>query len=119
MEMFDPTENVITFTDKAQSHFKTVVSDNEAIGIRLRLEGGGCAGFAYKWDLISDIGEINLADYTLRFTDWQFWMDDVSKKYLMGSVVDKKVDIAGEIIDISSPLAASSCGCGESVSFSV
>jgi Fe-S cluster assembly iron-binding protein IscA len=46
-------------------------------------------------------------------------MDEVSKKYLMGSVVDKKVDIAGEIIDISSPLAASSCGCGESVSFSV
>ena len=91
MEMFDPSQNIITFTDKAQNHFSEVVSENSAIGVRLRLEGGGCAGFAYKWDLISDIGEINLADYNQKFDTWQFWMDDISKRYLMGSVVDKKV----------------------------
>ena len=119
MEMFDPNENVITFTDKAKDHFREVVADNEAIGVRLRLEGGGCAGFAYKWDLVSDMSEINLVDYNQKFDTWQFWMDDVSRKYLMGSVIDKKVDIAGEIIDIFSPLAESSCGCGESVSFNV
>ena len=44
MEMFDPNQNVITFTDKALSHFSEVVAENQAIGIRLRLEGGGCAG---------------------------------------------------------------------------
>ena len=111
--------SICTLTDAAKQQIDTICKENNVFGVTLNMKGGGCAGFAYKWDLISDIGEINLADYTLRFTDWQFWMDEVSKKYLMGSVVDKKVDIAGEIIDISSPLAASSCGCGESVSFSV
>jgi iron-sulfur cluster insertion protein len=83
------------------------------------LAGGGCAGFSYKWDLVKTPSEIESSDYTKAFEGWTFWLDKTSEMYLIGSTVDKKVDISGSVIDIQSPLAASSCGCGESISFKV
>jgi iron-sulfur cluster assembly protein len=112
-------EKVITITPAAQEHFAQIVKDNNALGVRLRLQGGGCAGFSYEWDLVTDITEIKLQEYTEQFEEWQFWLDDVSQVFLEGSVIDKKRTIAGNYIDIYSPKAESSCGCGESISFAL
>jgi len=119
MDTFDPTTSLITLTDKAQEHFAKVATDNEALGIRLRLGGGGCAGFQYEWDIVKDMGDIKLQEFSLPFTEWTFWLDSASQQYLAGSIIDKKAGITGEYIDISSPLASSACGCGESVSFTL
>lgn len=110
---------VITITPAAQEHFAGIVSEAGALGVRLRLQGGGCAGFSYEWDLITDITQIKLQEYTEQFEGWQFWLDEVSQVFLEGSVIDKKRTIAGNYIDIHSPKAESSCGCGESISFSL
>lgn len=117
METFDPATQTIIFTDSAKNHFKDVVSSAGAIGVRLGLTGGGCAGFSYNWELINDYSEVRLNEFTIKFDSWQFWLDGASKPYLVGSKIDKKVSIAGNQIEIDSPLAASSCGCGESVTF--
>ena len=111
--------DLINFTDIARDHFKKFTTDSSALGVRLSLAGGGCAGFSYKWDLIKTPSEIESTDYTKAFEGWTFWLDKTSEMYLIGSTVDKKVDISGSVIDIQSPLAASSCGCGESISFKV
>ena len=107
------------FSESAKKHFSEVVNSAGAIGVRLGLEGGGCAGFAYNWELVKDYSEVKLNEFTLRFEDWQFWLEDVSKPYLVGSRIDKKVSIAGNQIEIDSPMAASTCGCGESVTFKI
>ncbi len=111
--------DLINFTDIARDHFKQITTDSGALGVRLSLAGGGCAGFSYKWELVNSPSEIEPSDYAKSYDGWTFWLDKTSELYLIGSTVDKKIDIAGSVIDIQSPLAASSCGCGESISFKV
>ncbi len=119
-ETYNPTsKEVIYFTETAQEHFKQITVSANALGVRLSLTGGGCAGFSYKWDLVRTPSEIDSSDYSKAFEGWTFWLDKTSELYLIGSTVDKKVDIAGSVIDIQSPLASSSCGFGESISFKV
>ena len=119
IQKYEPTKDPVTFTGSALEHFKQVAGSANALGVRLSLSGGGCAGFSYKWELIKSPSQIDASDYSHAYDGWTFWLDKTSELYLIGSVVDKKVDIAGSVIDIKSPLASSSCGCGESISFSV
>lgn len=119
-ETYNPTsKEAITFTGAAQEHFAAVVKTENALGVRLSLTGGGCAGFSYKWDLINTPSEIDPSDYSRAYAGWTFWLDKTSELYLVGSTVDKKTSIAGNTIEISAPLASSSCGCGESISFKI
>lgn len=111
--------DLINFTETAKDHFRQITETANALGVRLSLSGGGCAGFSYKWELVNTPSQIDSTDYSKAYDGWTFWLDKTSEMYLIGSTVDKKVDIAGSVIDIQSPLAASSCGCGESVSFKV
>lgn len=119
IEKHSPNKELIIFTESAQEHFKQVSGSANALGVRLALGGGGCAGFSYKWELIKTPSEIDASDYSRAYDGWTFWLDKTSELYLIGSTVDKKVDISGSVIDIQSPLAASSCGCGESVNFKI
>jgi iron-sulfur cluster assembly accessory protein len=112
-------EEIVSFTPTAQEHFAAVVKGANALGVRLTLAGGGCAGFSYHWELVKSPSEIDMTEYGHGYDGWMFWLDKTSELYLTGSVVDKKTDISGSVIDIWSPLAASSCGCGESVNFKV
>ncbi len=111
------TREAITFTDSAQQHFADVVKSENALGVRLSLSGGGCAGFSYKWELVKTPSEIDMTEYAKAYDGWMFWLDKTSEMYLIGSTVAKKQSIAGHSIEIISPLASSSCGCGESISF--
>ena len=115
----EATKEAITFTESAQQHFAEVVRSENALGVRLSLTGGGCAGFSYKWELVQSPSEIDMKEYARAYDGWMFWLDKTSEMYLIGSTVNKKVDIAGSVIDIQSPMASSSCGCGESISFKV
>jgi iron-sulfur cluster assembly accessory protein len=110
-------KDAIYFTDIAKEHFKQICDNSKALGVRLSLAGGGCAGFSYKWELVNSADDISSHDYCKAYDDWTFWLDKTSELFLIGSTVDKKVDITGSVIEIKSPLAASSCGCGESISF--
>lgn len=118
-EIYIPESEIISLTESAQQHFNRIVADNNSLGVKLSLKGGGCAGFSYDWQLVSDITDIDLQDHNISYEGWDFWLDHSSIPYLTGSVVDYIKGIAGQYIDIKSPLAASSCGCGESVSFSI
>jgi len=119
IQKYEPTKNLITFTESAQDHFKQVTESANALGVRLALTGGGCAGFSYKWEVIKTPSEIDSSDYSKAYSGWTFWLDKTSELYLIGSTVNKKVDITGSVIEVQAPLASSSCGCGESISFSV
>lgn len=110
-------KDVIYFTDIAKEHFQNICDKTGAAGVRLSLAGGGCAGFSYKWDLVNSADEAVTDDYCKVYDNWTFWLDKTSELYLIGSTVDKKVDIMGSVIEIQAPLASSSCGCGESISF--
>lgn len=119
IKTFDPNTDLVTVTDSAQAHFLTQTEEAGALGVKLKLTGGGCAGFMYDWSLVNDIADINLTDYSKEYTGWTFWLDSMSKQYLAGSTIDLVTGVAGRHVEIKAPLADSACGCGESVTFKI
>ena len=80
--------------------------------LRLSVDGGGCAGFSYKFEL----GEPE-ADDQLTSTDGvSLVVDPVSLELVQGSEVDYVEDLAGASFKVTNPNAASGCGCGSSFS---
>jgi iron-sulfur cluster assembly accessory protein len=81
--------------------------------LRLAVDGGGCAGFTYKFELAEAAGD----DDAVAETDGvQLVVDSVSLDLVRGSAVDFVEDLGGASFRVTNPNAASGCGCGSSFS---
>ncbi|MEO6433527.1 MAG: iron-sulfur cluster assembly accessory protein [Sphingomicrobium sp.] len=81
--------------------------------LRLAIDGGGCAGFTYKFEL----AEAALADDTVAEVGGvQLVVDPLSLDLVRGSAVDFVEDLGGAAFKVTNPNAASGCGCGSSFS---
>ncbi|MEQ7873968.1 iron-sulfur cluster assembly accessory protein [Sphingomonas sp. ASV193] len=80
--------------------------------LRLAVDGGGCAGFSYKFEL----GEIAEDDSQSDTEGATLVVDPVSLDLLDGSVVDFVEDLGGAAFKVTNPNAQSGCGCGSSFS---
>ena len=79
--------------------------------LRLSVEGGGCSGFQYKFDL-ADAAE---ADDSISETGGvKLVVDPVSLDLIEGSTVDFVESLGGTAFKVENPQAASGCGCGSS-----
>jgi iron-sulfur cluster assembly accessory protein len=79
--------------------------------LRLSVEGGGCSGFQYKFD----IERAQAPDDTLVARDSaRLLIDPVSLVYVAGSEVDFVDDLIGAAFRVNNPKATASCGCGTS-----
>lgn len=79
--------------------------------LRLSVEGGGCSGFQYRFDL-ADAAE---ADDSVSETDGvRLVVDPVSLELIAGSTVDFVESLGGAAFQVANPNAAAGCGCGSS-----
>jgi iron-sulfur cluster assembly accessory protein len=79
--------------------------------LRLSVEGGGCSGFQYKFDL----AETTEADDCVSETDGvRLVVDPVSLGLVEGSVVDFVESLGGAAFKVDNPNATAGCGCGSS-----
>ena len=119
LKTFDPA-NIITFTESARTHLISSIRDANAVGVSLGLKPNGCAGFEYNWDIVTGIEE-GYSQYNLdTIGRYLFFLDDLSKDYLAGSIVDLVDEgIQGKTLTVKAPKASGECGCGESVIFDV
>lgn len=79
--------------------------------LRLSVEGGGCSGFQYKFEM-ADAPE---KDDSVSETDGvQLVVDPVSLDLVGGSVVDYVESLGGAAFRVENPNAAAGCGCGSS-----
>lgn len=79
--------------------------------LRLSVEGGGCSGFQYRFDL-SDAAD---ADDNVSVTDGvKLVVDPVSLDLVAGSTVDFVESLGGAAFRVDNPNAAAGCGCGSS-----
>ncbi|MBV6657590.1 MAG: iron-sulfur cluster assembly accessory protein [Devosiaceae bacterium] len=81
--------------------------------LRVSVEGGGCSGFQYKYELVTERLDDDIALGDERVT---VLIDSVSVPYLAGSIIDYKVSLMGAAFEIENPQATASCGCGTSFS---
>ena len=81
--------------------------------LRLSVDGGGCAGFQYRFEL-ADGAEADDVEVT---TDGVgLLVDSMSLPLVEGSVVDFVENLGGAAFQVRNPNAASNCGCGTSFS---
>jgi iron-sulfur cluster assembly accessory protein len=73
--------------------------------LRVSVEGGGCSGFQYKYELTQEQldDDVVLGDDTVKVL-----VDAVSLPYLADSVIDYKVSLMGAAFEISNPNATAS-----------
>ncbi len=79
--------------------------------LRLSVEGGGCSGFQYKFDLSEGAENDDLVSETDGVT---LVVDPISLDLVSGSVVDFVESLGGAAFRVENPNAAAGCGCGSS-----
>ena len=104
----------VTVTDRA-AHKIAAILKGEPAGAMLRVsvEGGGCSGFQYKFDVEREKAS---DDLVIARDNATVLIDPVSVGFLAGSEIDFVDDLIGASFKINNPNAKSSCGCGTSFS---
>ncbi len=93
---------------------KILANDGKANALRISVDGGGCSGFSYKYDLVSQDRQDD--DILIEGQGGRVLVDTMSLQYMTGSKVDFVDDLMGQSFKISNPNAVASCGCGTSFS---
>jgi len=109
---WDNSMENVTVTERAARRIAEILS-REASGAMLRVsvEGGGCSGFQYKFDIDSARAD---DDSLIRRDGALVLIDPVSLGYLTGSQIDFVDDLIGASFRVNNPNAKASCGCGTS-----
>jgi iron-sulfur cluster assembly accessory protein len=109
-----PMANPITLSERAARRIGEILA-SEAAGAMLRIsvEGGGCSGFQYKFDIERERAD---DDLVLAKGAATVLIDPVSQQYMDGAEVDFVDDLIGASFKINNPVASASCGCGTSFS---
>ncbi len=82
-----------------------------ALKFRISVDGGGCSGFQYDFNLVKDQRDDDLVVVRDGVT---MLVDGLSLLYLTGSEVDFVEELAGSMFVVKNPNATASCGCGSS-----
>ncbi|SFB42643.1 Iron-sulfur cluster assembly accessory protein [Rhizobium sp. NFR07] len=107
------TENV-TLSDAAAKRISQIVAaDAGKQALRVSVEGGGCSGFSYKFDLAEAPAD---DDVVISNGDAKVLIDSMSLIYMAGSEIDFVDNLLGQSFQIKNPNAVASCGCGTSFS---
>ncbi|WP_332677037.1 iron-sulfur cluster insertion protein ErpA [Brevundimonas sp.] len=105
----------LTLSDTAARRLETLGRDEgHPVMLRVAVDGGGCSGFQYRFELVEDAGA---DDIRIEAGGQTALVDAVSLPFLKGSEIAFVDDLAGAQFVVRNPNAASSCGCG--VSFSI
>lgn len=103
---------MLNVTENAVNQLKDYL-DEENKYLRIFVEGGGCSGFQYGFDLEEQIQE---DDFEIPLNEFSIVIDSMSMQYLQGATLDFTDDLMGTSFVIKNPNAQTTCGCGSSFS---
>lgn len=109
------TQAAVTLSPAAARRLHAIsAAEGREMMLRVAVEGGGCSGFQYQFDLV-EAAEPD--DLKVERDGAAALVDEVSLELLKGSKIDFVEELAGSQFRVRNPNAKSSCGCG--VSFSI
>jgi iron-sulfur cluster assembly accessory protein len=104
----------ITVSERAARRIGEILRKEPAGAmLRVSVEGGGCSGFQYKFDVERARAD---DDLVIEREGAVVLVDSVSSRYLTGSEIDFVDDLIGASFKVHNPNATASCGCGTSFS---
>ncbi|MEQ1651789.1 MAG: iron-sulfur cluster insertion protein ErpA [Hyphomicrobium sp.] len=102
----------VSMTESAARRISEIAAGDPATPLlRVSVEGGGCSGFQYKFNLVASP---DADDVVLEKSGATVLIDPVSLGYMDGAVIDFVDDLMGAAFKIKNPVATASCGCGTS-----
>ena len=107
------TKQIITLSDNAAKRIKEIMSkaENNALGVRIGVKSGGCAGMSYIMEYTK---EINPSDEKIEEKGVKLFVDPGAIMYLLGTEMDYKTDKFSSQFVFKNPNETERCGCGES-----
>lgn len=107
------TAPTVTVTNSAYTRVAEILTDTpDKNALRISVEGGGCSGFSYKYDLVDETPAND--DLVFEQDGAKIYIDEMSLIYMGGSEVDFVDNLMGQAFEIRNPNAVASCGCGTS-----
>lgn len=107
-------QEVPEVTQKAAARIaKILTGEPSGSMLRVAVNGGGCSGFQYSFDITTDRND---DDVGIERDGVTVLVDAVSLDFLRGSKIDFVDDLIGQSFKIDNPNATASCGCGTSFS---
>jgi iron-sulfur cluster insertion protein len=108
------TEPDIILTASAAKRVASIAARQAKPAIlRLAVDGGGCAGFTYKFELADAAADEDAVSET---DGVKLVVDPMTLELVKGSAVDFVEDLGGAAFKVTNPNAQSGCGCGSSFS---
>jgi iron-sulfur cluster assembly accessory protein len=108
------SEAGVTVSERAARRIGEILqSEPPGTMLRVSVEGGGCSGFQYKFDMER---ERAADDIVIARDGATVLIDPVSVNYMAGSEIDFVDDLIGAAFKVKNPKATASCGCGTSFS---
>ena len=106
---------IIKLSDNAASRIKDIMSNaqKDAVGVRVSVKSGGCAGMSYVMEYTKDI---NPSDEIIEDKGVKVFVDSAAIMYLLGTEMDYKKEELPSSFVFNNPNANRTCGCGESFS---
>ena len=106
------TEAPVSLSPRAAAQVNKVLAKEEPGSfLRVAVNGGGCSGFQYAFDIVK---ERDSDDLVIERDGAVVLIDPVSIGFLAGSRIDFVNDLIGQSFKIDNPNATASCGCGTS-----
>ncbi|MGC6500372.1 MAG: iron-sulfur cluster insertion protein ErpA [Henriciella sp.] len=104
--------STITLSQSAADRIKTILAKQpDKSFLRVSVEGGGCSGFSYKFDLDD---HIHPDDLIVERDGATVLVDEMSLEFMSGSEIDFSTELIGAAFKINNPNATAGCGCGTS-----
>jgi iron-sulfur cluster assembly accessory protein len=105
-------EAAVELTENAARRIAEILTSEPAGSfLRIGVDGGGCSGFTYTYNLST---EQSSGDLVIERDGAMVAIDPVSLDLLRGSRIDFIDDVMGRMFKIDNPAATASCGCGSS-----
>ena len=106
-------EQVIKLSDNAANRIKEIMSkaENTAIGVRIGVKSGGCAGMSYVMEYAK---EAKKNEEVIEDKGVKVFIDSNAIMYLLGTEMDYKTDKFSSQFVFKNPNETERCGCGES-----
>ena len=98
---------MINLTEQAKGYLSSMVDSYQKKYAYLSVNGGGCSGFTYKWDMVDNDENGTVIDDLLV-------LDQMAEMFVMGCTVDYVKELGGSYLKVINPNAKAQCGCGES-----
>eukprot|EP01135_Chromosphaera_perkinsii_P001566 Nk52_evm36s207 gene=Nk52_evmTU36s207 len=108
------TEEELTIAENAVERLKQIGASDEPAILRVYVEGGGCSGFQYKFEI--EEGELDEEDVIFERDGCTVVTDEASLEFLRGSTIEFSKQLIRQTFRVNNPQAEYGCGCGTSFS---